>query len=154
MNPITAQVNCVSYNDQDGCTYDDYDFEIHPDTGRVVIRHEIRCGLMGTQLFCEPTIEKEFGVPIPPHMVKMIHMMLLNNDLKTEPRHKAAATDSFIQWLMSSLEELAAEHTAHTQLVKKLTEERDSAEQEAEAQYQDHKAWMKTSIGLLEMMNK
>ncbi len=150
MNPICAEVNCVSYSDQDGCTYDDYNFEINVETGSVVIHHEIRCGLMGTQLFCEPAIEKEFGFPIPAHMVQMIHMMLVNNDFKTEPRHKAAATDTFIQWLLSSMEQLATEHKTHTELVQQLTEEKELAEQEVEAQSQDHKRWMDTSLGLME----
>ncbi len=149
MNPITAQVNCVSYSDQDGCTYDDYDFQINVETGRVIIHHEIRCGLMGTQLFCEPAIEKEFGIPIPPHMVQMIHMMLVNDDLKTEPRHRAAAIDQFIQWLISSMEQLSAEHKTYTDLVQRLTEEKELAEQELEAQYQDHKRWMDSSLEMM-----
>ncbi len=150
MNLLCGKVNCVSYSDQDGCTYDDYTFEINIATGSLVIHHEIRCGLMGTQLFCEPAIEKEFGIPFPDHMVQMIHMMLLKDDLKTEPRHKAAATDHFIQWLIVSMEQLAAERKAHTELVQRLTEEKELAEQELEAQYHDHKRWMDTSIGLME----
>jgi hypothetical protein len=150
MNPISAQVNCVSYNDQDGCTYDDYTFEIDPNTGSIVIHHEIRCGLMGTQLFCEPAIEKEFGFPIPHHMVSMIQMMIVNDDFKTEPRHRSAAIDQFIQWLLASMEQLATEHKAHTDLVQRLTEEKELAEQEVEAQYHEHKTWMDTSIGLME----
>jgi hypothetical protein len=133
MNPISAQVNCVSYSDQDGCTYDDYTFQINVTTGSLVIHHEIRCGLMGTQLFCEPAIEKEFGIPFPNHMVQMIHMMLVNDDLKTEPRHRAAAIDNFVQWLLSSMEQLAAEHRAHTELVQRLTEEKEMAEEEVDA---------------------
>jgi hypothetical protein len=107
---------------------------------------------MGTQLFCEPAIEKEFGIPIPHHMVQMIQMMLVNDDLKTEPRHRAAAIDHFIQWLLSSMEQLAAEHKAHAELVQRLIEEKELAEQEVEAQYQEHKRWMDTSLEMMQSL--
>lgn len=152
--PICVKVNCVSYSDQDGCTYDNYDFEIHVDTGRIAIHHEILCGLMGTQLFCEPAIEKDFGIPIPDHVTQMIHMVLVNNAFQTEPRHKAAATDHFVKWLVDSMEKLAAEHQEHNELLQRLTGEKDTAEQEMEQQYQEHKAWVNTSIELLSLLQK
>ena len=153
-NPIVFKVNCVSYSDEDGCTYDDYDIQIHVPTGRIEIHHEIRCGLMGNQLFCEPPIVKDFGIPIPPYLLQLVHMMFLNNDLKTEPRQKAVATDNFWKWWLDTMEFLAQETTQHQSTIKHLTMEKEDAERDLEEQYQDHKNWMKTSMELLQLLQK
>lgn len=151
---IALQVNCVSYSEEDGCTYDDYDIQIQVETGVIEIHHEIRCGLMGNQLFCEPAIIKHFGIPIPPHLIQMIHMMLINNDFKTEPRHKAAATDHFLKWLIDSMECLSQEKKQNSMTVENLKMEKQNAERDLEEQHQDHQAWMNTNMELLKLLQK
>lgn len=153
-HPIVILVNCVSYSDEDGCTYDDYDIQIHAPTGRIEIHHEIRCGLMGSQLFCEPAIVKDFGIPFPPYLIQLVHMMFVNNDLKTEPRHKAVATDHFLKWLVDTMESLAQETTRHQSTLQQFRREKEEAERDLEEQHQDHQNWMNTSMELLKLLQK
>jgi hypothetical protein len=40
-------------------------------------------------------------------------------------------------------------HIGQTDLVQRLTEEKELAEQELEAQYQDHKRWMDSSLEMM-----
>jgi hypothetical protein len=112
-------VNCVSYCEEDGCTHDTYKFNICCETGEISIKHDIACGLSGNQLFCAPPIVKNYGIPIPDHIVHMINMMLVNNDFKIEPRYKAAAIENFIKWFTQAMDDLVKEKKGQEQFQNK-----------------------------------
>lgn len=147
---ISQTIHCTSYCDEDGCMNDTYVFEINIDAGCVSIRHEISCGLLGHPLFSAPSSVTNYGVPIPEHIVQMINMVLVDNDFKTEPRHKSAAIERFIGWLDTAMKH---EVRASAKL-EKLKKEKAELEKDIEDQYQMQKSFMEVNIGILSSMTK
>jgi hypothetical protein len=146
---ILKTINCTSYSEEDGCIQDTYTFEIKIDTGYVYIRHEISCGLMGNQLFCAPPIITNYGISIPEYIVQMINMVLVNDDFKTEARHRSSAVEHFILWLDSSMKQLSKEQKETSEKIESLEKEKEELEKEMEEQYLRNKRFMDTNISLL-----
>lgn len=142
---ISQTINCTSYSEEDGCTNDTYVFEINIDTGCVSIRHEISCGLIGHALFSAPSSVSNYGVPIPEYIVHMINMVLVDNDFKTEPKHKSAAIEKFILWLDSAMKHEVRSFVK----IEQLKKDNDELEKEMESEYQSNKSFMDMNISLL-----
>lgn len=102
-------VECESYSEGDGYTKETYTIEIKADIGTVKIRQDILCGLMGKNLFSEPTIDKNYGTPIPDYMIQMAKIILENNDFHIQPRHRSSAIEKFIQWFDYSMQQISRE---------------------------------------------
>lgn len=120
---MIVTVNCVSYCQEDGCTNDKYTFDLDVETGRVSITHEISCGFMGNQLFSGPPFVKDYGIPIPDHIIHMINMMFINNDFKIDSRYKSTAVENFIKWFTDSMEDLAKENRENEETINQLKKE-------------------------------
>lgn len=148
LNLMNFTVNCVSYCEEDGCTQDKYTFEIETATGEVTIKHEIICGLSGSQLFCAPSFKKNYGNPIPEHMIHMTNMMLINNDFKMESRYKAIAVENFIKWFTDSMESLSKEKKEVDASIKQLKKEKE----ELTEQCNNHRRRMATSMETIRIL--
>jgi hypothetical protein len=154
MSTICKNVQCTSYSEEDGCTVDNYSFTFMVEEGRVIIRHEISCGLMGNQLFCGPPIDTCYGIPIPEHLLQMATMVLETNELKIEPRRKAEAVESFISWFDDSMKQLAKEKRQVGIQTDRLKKETALLEKEMAEMYEREKRYMNTNIGLLGLLKK
>jgi hypothetical protein len=146
---IVKTINCTSYNEEDGCIQDTYHFEIKIDTGYVYISHENACGLMGNQLFCAPPIITNYETPIPEYITKMIDMFLVNEDFKTESRHRSSAVEKFILWFDESMKQISREQRETAKKIERLEKENDELEKDMEEQYQQNKRFMETNMNLL-----
>lgn len=154
MSTICKNVQCTSYSEEDGCTVDNYSFTFMVEEGRVIIRHEISCGLMGNQLFCGPPIDTCYGIPIPEHLLQMATMVLETNELRIEPRRKAEAVESFISWFDDSMKQIAKEKRELHLRIERITNENAVLENEMKEMYKAERKFMSTRVGLLGLLNK
>lgn len=154
MSTICKNVQCTSYSEEDGCTVDNYSFTFMVEEGRVIIRHEISCGLMGNQLFCGPPIDTCYGIPIPEHLLQMATMVLETNELRIEPRRKAEAVESFISWFDDSMKQIAKEKRQVSIQTDRLKKETALLEREMAEMYEREKIFMNSNIGLLGLLKK
>ena len=154
MSTICKNVQCTSYSEEDGCTVDNYSFTFMVEEGRVIIRHEISCGLMGNQLFCGPPIDTCYGISIPEHLLQMATMVLETNELRIEPRRKVEAVESFISWFDDSMKQIAKEKRQVSIQTDRLKKETALLEREMAEMYEREKIFMNSNIGLLGLLKK